>query len=125
MIGKLCRAERSRALLEACRPELLKVLGVGPETADSILLYAYALPTFVVDAYTRRVFGWSSLIESDWPYERIRALFERALLKTSIEATVRHWQEAHALIVEHAKRHHGRSSDAAKDEIDSARHRAR
>ena len=39
------------------REELLKIWGVGPETADSILLYAYKLPFFVVDAYTRRVFA--------------------------------------------------------------------
>src|SRR5664280_542948 len=101
----LRRAARSRALLEASRPTLLQVRGVGPETADSILLYAYALPTFVVDTYTRRVFARLALVETSWSYERIRSLFERALERPSVAATVEYWQEAHALIVEHAKHH--------------------
>ena len=111
----LSRAERSRALLEIERPRLLSVLGVGPETADSILLYAYALPTFVVDAYTRRVLERLSLAQPHFNYERIRALCERALAQATTTATVRAWQEAHALIVEHAKRHHGRGADVSKD----------
>jgi endonuclease III related protein len=112
---KLCQAVRSRASLETVRPELLAVRGVGPETADSILLYAYALPTFVVDAYTRRVFARLSWIEADRSYEHIRALLEAALAQRSAAATVRLWQEAHALIVEHAKRHHGRGADISQD----------
>ena len=100
----LLGATRSRELLESTRPKLLQVLGVGPETADSILLYAYALPTFVVDAYTRRVFGRLALLEADSSYETLRSLFERALQRPSVAATVKLWQEAHALIVEHAKR---------------------
>jgi endonuclease-3 related protein len=110
-----CRSPRSRKLLEASRPELLRVRGVGPETADSILLYAYALPTFVVDTYTRRVFSRLSIVEADWNYERIRSLFEGALRRPTVTDTVELWQEAHALIVEHAKRHHGRSADAKDD----------
>jgi endonuclease-3 related protein len=113
--GKLCRGVRSRKLLETWRPELLRVRGVGPETADSILLYAYALPTFVVDAYTRRVFERLALVRPDWNYERIRGLFESALERQSVDATVQWWQEAHALIVEHAKRHHARGADPEKD----------
>ncbi len=101
---KLSRAERNRELLEATRPKLLQVRGVGPETADSILLYAYAMPTFVVDAYTRRVFQRLSIIEAGWSYERIRSLFETALARPSVSDTVKLWQETHALIVEHAKR---------------------
>ncbi len=112
---KLCQMVRSRALLETVRPELLRVRGVGPETADSILLYAYGLPTFVVDAYTRRVFARLSLIEADFGYERIRALFEAELAERSVAATVRRWQEAHALIVEQAKRHHARGADISQD----------
>ena len=111
----LCRIERSRAHLEMWRPELLGVRGVGPETADSILLYAYALPTFVVDAYTRRVFERLELVGPGWNYERIRALLEAALERKSVAATVQSWQEAHALIVEHAKRHHARGTDPMKD----------
>lgn len=112
---KICRSERNRKQLETLRPKLLSVRGVGPETADSILLYAYALPTFVVDTYTRRVFSRLSLVESDWSYERIRALFESALARPTLIATVEWWQEAHALIVEHAKRHHRKGADSKAD----------
>jgi endonuclease-3 related protein len=100
----LARAKHSRSMLEATRPELLKVLGVGRETADSILLYSYALPTFVVDAYTRRIFSRLGVLDDTWSYERIRALFETVLLQQSPKHTVEHWQECHALIVEHARR---------------------
>ena len=99
----LSRADRSRALLETTRPALLEVRGVGPETADSILLYAYGLPTFVVDAYTRRIFSARGVVDVTWKYERIRALFETVLERGSAAANVEYWQEAHALIVERAK----------------------
>lgn len=105
----------SRSQLETIRPDLLHVRGVGPETADSILLYAFQLPTFVIDAYTRKVFGRIGVIEAGFGYERIRAMFEAALLEHDVRSTVRAWQEAHALIVEHAKRHHGRNADPAAD----------
>ena len=110
----LARADRSRALLEAVRPQLLKVRGVGLETADSILLYAYALPTFVVDAYTRRIFSQLAIVDATWRYEYIRALFETSLEQGCAAANVEHWQEAHALIVEHAKRTANRKSVPAK-----------
>jgi endonuclease-3 related protein len=100
----LLRGKHSRPVLEAIRPELLKVLGVGRETADSILLYAYALPTFVVDAYTRRVFSQLGVLDATWSYERVRALLETVLVQVSPEKTVEYWQESHALIVEHARR---------------------
>lgn len=102
----ILRHPATRTTLEAVRPELLAVRGVGPETADSILLYAYGLPTFVVDAYTRRVMSHLGLIEPTWTYEQIRAFCERAVSKKDDASTVRAYQEAHALIVEHAKRHH-------------------
>ncbi len=112
---RLRRAVPSRSLLEQVRPELLRVKGVGPETADSILLYAYHLPTFVVDAYTRRVFGRIDVVEEGDSYEGIRALFETALVLPDVATTVRHWQETHALIVEHAKRYHSRGADVSAD----------
>ena len=99
----LARARYSRQVLEAVRPELLKVRGVGRETADSILLYAYSLPTFVIDAYTRRVFAPLCVLDDTWSYEQIRSLFESVLAQGSATATVEHWQESHALIVEHAR----------------------
>ena len=99
----LARAKYSRPVLDAVRPELLKVRGVGRETADSILLYAYALPTFVIDAYTRRVFSPLGVLDDTWSYEQVRALFESVLAQGSARATVEQWQESHALIVEHAR----------------------
>ena len=61
------------------REELLELHGVGPETADSILLYAGNHPVFVVDAYTRRILARHEILPEDAPYEEIRELFERAL----------------------------------------------
>jgi endonuclease-3 related protein len=61
------------------RNELLALNGVGPETADSILLYAGNHPVFVVDTYTRRVLERHQVIASSASYEEIRDLFERAL----------------------------------------------
>jgi len=61
------------------REELLALNGVGPETADSILLYAGNHPVFVVDAYTRRIFERHKILPAKTTYEEIRQLFERAL----------------------------------------------
>jgi len=64
----------------ALRAELLALNGVGPETADSILLYAGSHPVFVVDAYTRRVLERHELSGVRARYDEIRELFERALV---------------------------------------------
>jgi endonuclease-3 related protein len=61
------------------REELLDLNGVGPETADSILLYAGNHPVFVVDAYTRRILDRHKILPATSDYEEIRELFERAL----------------------------------------------
>ncbi len=61
------------------RQELLNLNGVGPETADSILLYAGNHPVFVVDAYTRRILDRHGLLPVKSDYEDIRTLFQRAL----------------------------------------------
>ncbi|MGH9651029.1 MAG: endonuclease III domain-containing protein [Terriglobales bacterium] len=61
------------------RAELLTLNGVGPETADSILLYAGGHPVFVVDAYTRRILDRHKLLPFNAPYDKIRETFERAL----------------------------------------------
>jgi endonuclease III related protein len=61
------------------REELLALNGVGPETADSILLYAGNHPSFVVDAYTRRILERHGLVEARASYQEIRELFERSL----------------------------------------------
>jgi endonuclease-3 related protein len=84
---------------EVTRKGLLGLRGVGPETADSILLYGFGKPFFVVDAYTRRIFGRLGLLEGKAPYEVIRETFEQALPRNAAL-----YQEYHALLVEHAKR---------------------
>ncbi|MGA8441721.1 MAG: base excision DNA repair protein [Candidatus Sulfotelmatobacter sp.] len=61
------------------REELLQLNGVGPETADSIMLYAGNHPVFVVDAYTRRILARHEILPEPAAYEDIRGLFERAL----------------------------------------------
>jgi endonuclease-3 related protein len=63
---------------EKLRVGLLALNSVGPETADSILLYAGQHPVFVVDAYTRRILERHNILPMNAPYEEIRALFERA-----------------------------------------------
>jgi len=85
------------------REQLLGVWGVGPETADSMLLYAYGQPHMVVDAYTRRVLGHLSFVDPKAPYAAVKECCENALPED-----VRVYQEFHALIVEHAKRHYSR-----------------
>jgi len=80
------------------RQRLLEVRGIGPETADSILLYALGLPFFVVDAYTRRIFHRHGLIPEDIPYDELQAVFHDAL-----PPDVPLYQEFHALIVRAAK----------------------
>jgi endonuclease-3 related protein len=98
--GRLARLRRIDD--SPLREELLAVHGVGPETADSILLYALGRPVFVVDAYTRRVLSRHGLARGEEPYEVIRASFERAL---GTREAVRRYNEAHAQIVALAKRH--------------------
>jgi endonuclease-3 related protein len=80
--------------LSSLRPALLGIKGVGPETADSILLYALAKPTFVVDAYTCRILSRHGLINEGCAYEELRQLFMEHL-----PAQVDLYQEYHALLV--------------------------
>jgi len=80
------------------RELLLSVKGVGPETADDMLLYAFQRPVFVIDAYTRRIFSRLGMVAGDEPYEVLRAGFESAL-----GPDVDLFNEYHALIVCHAK----------------------
>lgn len=83
------------------RKRLLSVNGVGPETADDMLLYAFGRPVFVIDAYTRRLFARLGLIEGGESYEQLRQLFEHRLLRVKHKQDV--FNEYHALIVHHAK----------------------
>ena len=70
---------------EKLREELLSLNGVGPETADSILLYAGNHPVFVVDAYTRRILDRHNILPEKTGYEEIRHLFEQSLERLSSE----------------------------------------
>jgi endonuclease III related protein len=69
------------------RSELLALSGIGPETADCILLYAGGHEVFVVDAYTRRVLERHGLAQTSTPYDEIRLAFERALETVAKERT--------------------------------------
>lgn len=79
---------------EVLRRQLLAVHGIGPETADSILLYAQNVPSFVVDTYTRRVFGRHAWIDYDAPYETFKAYFE-----ANMPGDTAMYNELHALLV--------------------------
>ncbi|MFA6088395.1 MAG: endonuclease III domain-containing protein [Candidatus Woesearchaeota archaeon] len=94
---------------EPKRAELLDVWGVGPETADSILLYVYKNPVFVVDAYTKRIFQNIGLIKKDATYDEIKRFFEK-----NVKWDYKIYQEYHALIVEHAKRYYNKASEYKK-----------
>ena len=80
--------------LDRLREELLQINGIGPETADSILLYAGELPTFVVDNYTARVLKRHGWIEADADYYAIQSFCEDHLAKDT-----RLYNELHALLV--------------------------
>ena len=80
------------------REQLLSVKGVGNETADSILLYALDKPTFVVDAYTYRVFSRHRLIPEETTYEEIKDFFE-----SNLKRDLKLFNEYHAQIVEVGK----------------------
>ncbi|MFH0862818.1 MAG: endonuclease III domain-containing protein [Candidatus Altiarchaeota archaeon] len=88
----------AEAPTEELRGELLAVWGIGPETADSILLYALGRPTFVVDAYTRRIFSRLGMVGEGSSYDGVKAFFEGNLPR---DAAL--YNEYHALIVEHGK----------------------
>jgi endonuclease III related protein len=82
------------------REKLLSVNGIGPETADSIILYALGKPVFVIDAYTKRVLSRHNILDHDEPYDRFQSLFHSKLRKN-----IRLFNEYHALFVRLAKDH--------------------
>jgi len=82
------------------RAELLALSGIGPETADSILLYAFGRPTFVVDAYTKRVMARHELIDITFTYEELKEFFE-----SNLPAEVELYKDYHAQLVEVGKRY--------------------
>jgi len=80
---------------------LLEIKGVGPETADSILLYAFSQAIFVVDAYSLRLFSRLGLVKADARYEQIQDFVHKSL-SCPREKCVTIYNELHALIVRHA-----------------------
>ena len=79
---------------ETLRRELLSINGIGPETADSILLYAAERPVFVVDSYTSRILKRHRWIEQDADYDVLQSHFQ-----SHLEPNVSLYNEFHALIV--------------------------
>jgi len=94
--GSAARMRRS----PPARDELLALDGIGPETADAILLYAAGVPTFVVDAYTRRVAARHALAPERATYDELKSLFESSLPRDPAL-----FNEFHALIVAVGKEH--------------------
>ncbi len=84
--------------LQELRIKLLSVNGIGPETADSILLYAFNRPIFVIDTYTKRIFSRLGFYNEDVSYDELQQLF-----MNNLTGDYQLFQEYHALLVEHAK----------------------
>jgi endonuclease III related protein len=95
--GSLRRMFKEPTLL--LREKLLAVFGIGPETADSILLYAGGHPVFVVDAYAKRILSRHGWIAEDAAYEEVRWTFERRF-----PGEAKLYNEFHALIVHVGKK---------------------
>lgn len=98
----------------AVREELLSLPGVGPETADAILLYALDAPAMVVDEYLRRIVTRHGLLPENAKYAETQALAEEGFAPNAGQDReepadlARHYNEFHALVVEIGKRHCGR-----------------
>jgi len=90
--GSLKRMKKEE--MQTLRVRLLQVHGVGPETADSILLYALEKPVFVIDAYTKRILSRHILMEYDKSYEEFQKIFH-----SSLKRDVKFFNEYHALLV--------------------------
>lgn len=90
--GKIYRMEFERD--EDLREKLLRVKGIGPETADSILLYGLKRPIFVVDAYTKRILSRHGIVPENASYEEIQGLF-----MSNLPHDEKLFNEYHALLV--------------------------
>lgn len=96
--GSMKRMKKENAA--EIRTRLLAVNGIGPETADSIILYALEKPLFVIDAYTKRALSRHNVMAHDASYDSYQELFHKGL-----ELDVRLYNEYHALFVKLAKEH--------------------
>lgn len=95
--------------LEDLRQQLLSINGIGGETADSILLYGFNKPSFVIDAYTRRIFSRHKIFTENSSYEELRTTF-----MNSITNDTQLYNEYHALIV-HVGKHYCRPKNPRCD----------
>jgi endonuclease-3 related protein len=93
-LGKLFSGETS-----VVRERLLAVHGIGPETADSMLLYAGGHRSFVIDAYTKRIFSRHRWCSQDAGYAKLKKLCESALNQRTGAARLDYWQDYHAQLV--------------------------
>lgn len=100
----------NRLTLGDARRVLLSVKGIGPETADCVLLYALKKPSFVVDAYTIRILEKVGIISRSMTYHQIQTLFE-----SNLDRNVIVYQEFHALFVTHGKCHYQRKPYGESD----------
>jgi endonuclease-3 related protein len=94
--GRLKRMKSKE--LPVLREQLLSVCGIGPETADSILLYALGKPIFVVDTYTRRIMSRHGVVKESYDYQAVQKVFMGHLRHDA-----RIFNEYHALLVKCAK----------------------
>ena len=99
-------SELQKKEVKELREMLLGLNGIGPETADSIILYALNKPVFVVDAYTMRIFTHLGIIDENMSYEKVQKVFMENLPQDPSL-----FGEYHALIVEHAKKHYSKKED--------------
>lgn len=81
------------------RQVLLSIHGIGPETADSILLYAANRESFVIDTYTKRIFIRHGWIDENANYDRIQRICEDAIIKPKDQSLLDYWQDCHAQLV--------------------------
>jgi endonuclease-3 related protein len=86
------------------RSRLLSINGVGPETADSMLLYAGGHLSFVVDAYTKRVFARHGWCQADADYHELQRLCSSCLIQKPRSQQLEYWQDYHAQLVMVGKR---------------------
>ena len=101
-----------RQTVTPLRDKLLSIKGIGPETADCILLYALKKCSFVVDTYTKRFLGSLKLIGNNGGYDEIKEIFE-----SSLSRNLEVFQEYHALLVEHGKHHYRKKPYGVNDPI--------
>ena len=94
--GSMSRMEKED--LRSIRKKLLSVNGIGPETADSIILYALEKPVFVIDAYTKRVLSRHNILDHNASYDEFQGLFH-----SKLRENLSLFNEYHALFVRLAK----------------------